>query len=165
MNVRILVGDIAKTESDVLIVPIGVKGKGNSSLDQLIRRVAGSGFYDALLNLHYSTGGLRNGDLHMMVDPSGSLPFDGLLFVVDDHKEPLPLWSLVEASLDLVAKEGCLFVTMPVWRQVNSHFFKRDEMEREQMMTLRAHSFPGTVMVVTQDLSQARRLLRYLEDT
>ena len=111
MTVQVIAGDIAKIPADAIITAINSDGAWYGGIDGVLKRAAGDHFHAR------ASAAMPLEDGMTVVAPGGnvtSLPFQNVVFVIDDLKQPLG--NIIFLGLKAARDAGFKAVTLPTIR-------------------------------------------------
>jgi hypothetical protein len=111
MTVQVIAGDISQVNSDAIITAINSGGMWFGGIDRVIQRVAGDHFHNR------ASAAMPLEDGMTVVARGGNvtnLPFQNVIFVVDDLQQPLG--NIVFLGLQAAQAAGFKSVTIPTIR-------------------------------------------------
>jgi O-acetyl-ADP-ribose deacetylase (regulator of RNase III) len=111
MTVNVISGDISRVHSDAIITAINSGGMWFGGIDGVLKRAAGNHFHNQ------ASAAMPLEDGMTVVAPGGNvtnLPFQNVIFVVDDLQQPLG--NIVFLGLQAAQAAGFKSVTIPTIR-------------------------------------------------
>ena len=113
MRVLVQDGNITDVPADALITTVSSAQSRNGAVDRAIRQVAGGYFHDQV-PVEHTKGCFSGQTLWAPNPPALRLPFDGVLFVIDNLD--LPLREIVRCALQGAVQNGRYTIAMPLMR-------------------------------------------------